>query len=326
MKTIKITRQGFPNESMHSYFNFLVFVLTKKYNVVVDTINPDLVLYSNLNYSEHTIDTRLDTRPTAQDHNDNSKKFLFVSGEVADFGSMLHLDNHWSIGYQKFEHQKYLRQPSGIFDVWTLFDEARLTDSPFNWLTEERDFNVIKNRNTRFCSITQASHTDFREQIFNKLCEYKEVTASGPWKQNIAPSEALNKYQWLNGVYKGRMDGLTYREKIKFFEKYKFNMSIHLTNTPYILQEKIFHAYFSGAIPIFHGNQYICEEGFNPNSFINLHDFNDLDSFLELVKRIDTDEKLYERYIKEPIYLNNKLPDYMSFDYTLAFLEKIIEA
>ena len=35
MKTIRITRQGFPNESMHSYLNFFIFVLSKKYNVVI---------------------------------------------------------------------------------------------------------------------------------------------------------------------------------------------------------------------------------------------------------------------------------------------------
>ena len=326
MRTIRITRQGFPNQSMHSYFNFFVFVLTKKYNVIIDPINPDLIIYSNLNFNEDLIDTKLNDKPKVHDHHDMSKKFLFVSGEVADFVSMLHLENHWSIGYQKINHEKYLRQPSGIFDVWTLFDESRLTDSPFNWLTTTRDYDKIKNRNTGFCSITQSSHNDFRELIFNKLNEYKEVSASGPWKQNVPSSETLNRHQWLSTIYNGRMDGLTYREKIGFFEKYKFNMSIHFTNTPYILQEKLFHAYFSGAIPIFYGNEFICEEGFNPKSFINLHDYDNLDDFLELVKRIDTDENLYKSYIKEPIYLDNKLPSYMNFDYTLEFLEKIIES
>lgn len=326
MKTIRITRQGFPNESMHSYFNFFVFVLTKKYNVIIDSENPDLVIYSNLNFNENLIDTKLGCNPKVHNHYDTNKKFLFVSGEVADFNSMLHLENHWSIGYQKFNDKKYLRQPSGIFDVWTLFDECRLTDSPFNWLTTKRNFEKIKKRNSGFCSITQASHNDFREKVFNKLCEYKQVTSSGPWKQNINPSESLNKYQWLNPIYSGRMDGLTYREKIGFFEKYKFNISIHYTNTPYILQEKIFHSYFSGAIPIFFGNEFILEEGFNPKSFINLHEYNDLDEFLQLIKKIDNDDDLYRSYIEEPIYLDNILPEYMDFEYTLNFLEKIIES
>ena len=71
---------------------------------------------------------------------------------------------------------------------------------------------------------------------------------------------------------------------------------------------------------------YILEEGFNPESFINLHDYTELDGFLELVKRIDTDNVLHKKYIDAPIFVDNKLPDYYDFEYTLSFLEKIIES
>lgn len=325
MKTIKISRIGFPNHGMHSWMRFFIFVLSKKYNVIVDPVNPDIIIRSNIHFSYDDEDTFLKCKPIQYDSN---KKYIYVSGEQADFHGVLNNENTWSIGYQNFEHPRYLRQPSGIFDVWTLFDEARLTDSPFNWLVEERNFDKIKNRNVGFCSITQASHNDFREKVFDKLCEYKTVTSSGPWKQNINYEDGgLNKYQWHNNLYMGRIDGLTYREKIEFFQKYKFNISIHFTDTPYILQEKIFHAYFSGAIPIFYGNDKILFEGFNPNSFINLHYYKDnLDEFLNLVKEIDNNEELYKKYIKEPIYLDNKLPNYMDFDYTLDFLTKVIES
>lgn len=326
MKTIKISRQGFPNQSMHSWMRYFIFILSKKYNVKIDAENPDLVICSNLFFDIEQTDTFLKSKPTIYDVKDENKKFLFVSGEVADFNTGLHLPNMWSIGYQHIDNQKYLRQPSGVIDVWTLFDESRLTDSPLNWLTSKRDFDKIYNRNNRFCSITQASHNDFREKVFDKLSEYKMVTSSGPWKQNINPEESVNKYQWINSNFDGRMDGLTYREKIGFFEKYKFNISIHFTNTDYIVQEKIYHSFFSGAIPIFYGNRFILEEGFNPESFINLHDYENLDEFLELIKKIDSDKELHRKYIESPIFVNNKLPEYYDFDYTLSFLEKIIES
>lgn len=326
MKTIRITRQGFPNHGQHSWMNYFKFILSKKYNVIIDSQNPDIVIHTNLNYDENQIDTYTGQLPARFSLSDQNKKFLYVSGEVSDFRGVIEsYTNQWSIGYAKFDHQRYLRQPSCAFDIWTLFDESRLVDSPLNWLTEKRDFENISKRNTRFCSITQASHNDFREIIFNKLGEYKQVTSSGPWKQNIDQKEELNKYRWLAAEYIGRNDGLTYREKIEFFQKYKFNMAIHYTNTDYIVQEKIIHAFFSGAIPIFFGNKLILEEGFNPESFINLHNFDDLNSFLELVKRIDSDHKLYKEYIEAPIFLDNKLPEYYDFDYTLNFLEKIVE-
>jgi len=326
MKTIKISRQGFPNNSMHSWMRYFIFILSKKYNVRIDPINPDLIFCSNLSFDENQIDSFTNSKPIIHNINDKNKKFLFVSGEVADFNGCVDTPNLWSIGYQHINSEKYLRQPSGVIDVWTLFDESRLTDSPLNWLTEKRNFELIYNRNNRFCSITQASHNNFRETIFNKLCEYKTVTSSGPWKQNIDPNEGLNKYQWINTIYDGRMDGLTYREKIKFFEKYKFNISIHFTNTDFILQEKIYHAFFSGSIPIFYGNKYILNEGFNPESFINLHEYENLDDFIELIKIIDTDKNLHKKYIESPIFVDNKLPDYYDFNYTLNFLEKIVES
>lgn len=327
MKTIRITRQGFPNHGQHSWMNYFKFVLSKKYNVVIDTANPDIIFHANLHQDNNSIDTYTGQLPTNFSQSDKNKKFIYISGEVADFKSCLDAnENQWSIGYGKLNHPRFLRQPSGVLDVWTLFDESRLVDSPLNWLTEKRNFELISNRNTRFCSITQASHNDFRELVFNKLCEYKEVTSSGPWKQNIAPEEQLNKYQWLNHVYIGRNDGLTYREKIEFFQKYKFNIAIHYTTTDYVVQEKIYHAFFSGAIPLFYGNKYILEEGFNPDAFINLHNFNDLNDFLDLIKQIDSNNNLYKQYIEAPIFVDNKLPDYYSFDYTLNFLEKVVNA
>lgn len=84
--------------------------------------------------------------------------------------------------------------------------------------------------------------------------------------------------------------------------------------------------FFSGAVPIFFGNKFILEEGFNPESFINLHEYENLDEFLDLVRKIDTDSSLHRKYIEAPIFVDNKLPEYYDFEYTLNFLEKIIEA
>jgi hypothetical protein len=327
MKTVRITRQGFPNIGQHSWMNYFKFILSKKYNVIIDPINPDIVIHSDLNYNDSQIDTYTGQLPTSHNQSDKNKKFIYVSGEVADFRNPINAnENQWALGYNKVEHERYLRQPSGVFDVWTLYDESRLVDSPLNWLTQKRNFDVISKRNVGFCSITQASSNEFRGQVFDKLSEYKEVSSSGPWRQTLHGEDTLNKYQWQNSIYNGRIDGLTYREKIGLFQKYKFNLSIHYTNTDYILQEKIYHAFFSGAIPIFFGNKYILEEGFNPDSFINLHDFTDLNDFLSLVKEIDSNESLYRSYIESPIFVDNKLPDYYDFDYTLNFLEKIVEA
>jgi len=56
MKTIRITRQGFPNIGQHSWMNYIKFILSKKYNVIIDPINPDIIIQSDLNYNENQID------------------------------------------------------------------------------------------------------------------------------------------------------------------------------------------------------------------------------------------------------------------------------
>lgn len=327
MKTIRISRQGFTTHGMHSWMRFFIFVLSKKYNVLVDAVNPDIVFYSNLHTAEGDYDTFMKQNIVLHNQSDKNKKFIYVSGEVADFITPLQgNENVWSMGYQKAEHPRFFRMPSYVLDAWTLFDEARIFDTPFNWLTETRNYEKIIKNQKGFCSITQASDVHYRGLIFDKLSEYKKVTSSGPWRQNVDPEDSINKYQWLNEVYIGRNDGLTYREKIDFFRKFKFNMAIHLTTTDYIVQEKLLHAFAAGAVPIFHGNRFILEEGFNPESFINLHEYNNLDEFLQLVIKIDTDNNLHKRYIQSPLFVNNKLPDYFDLDNILSFLEKVIES
>lgn len=51
-----------------------------------------------------------------------------------------------------------------------------------------------------------------------------------------------------------------------------------------------------------------------------------MDIFLDLIKKIDSNSTVYKKYIESPIFVDNKLPEYYDFDYTLNFLEKIIDS
>lgn len=321
MRTIRITRQGFPNHGMHSWVRYFVFILSKKYNVIIDPANPDIIIQSNLNSDPNSIDTFTGVLPTAYSYSDKSKRFIYVSGEIADFvGAISEYPNVWSIGYNNVQHPRFLRQPSCVIDVWTLFDEARMVDSPYEWMTTKRSLDD----RVRFCCITQASESEFRGKVVDAIQQYQTVDSSGPWRQNLFGGDTLNRHQWLSHLYSGRMDGLSYREKIEFFRKYKFNIAIHYTDVDYVVQEKIIHAYFAGCIPIYYGNRFITQEGFNPDSFINLHEVSlaDLPSKL---KEINESDNLRESYLGQPIFKNNIIPEYYGFDYTLSFLDKIIE-
>jgi hypothetical protein len=123
----------------------------------------------------------------------------------------------------------------------------------------------------------------------------------------------------------GKIDGLTYRDKNKFFSDTVFNIAYQYTNTDYLTQEKIVHAYAANTIPLFYGNQYIEEEGFNPKSFINCHNFKNFESLVEFLDELYNDKDRLKGYFEEPIFIDNKLPIYFDEDYILNFFTKIIE-
>jgi hypothetical protein len=55
-RKIKLSRASFPGVGNFSWINFFVDILQKKYEVVIDAINPDLVIYTNQFYRENELD------------------------------------------------------------------------------------------------------------------------------------------------------------------------------------------------------------------------------------------------------------------------------
>jgi hypothetical protein len=84
------------------------------------------------------------------------------------------------------------------------------------------------------------------------------------------------------------------------------------------------HAYASNTIPIYFGNDKVLEDGFNPKSFINCHDYDSIDDIVNVIIKIDKDDELYKQMIAEPIFVNNELPKYFNHEYVFNFIEKII--
>lgn len=324
MKTIRISRQGFPSHGMHSWMRFIIWILSKKYNVIIDDKNPDIVVWTNFYQNPNEYDTFLKCVPKIHERENPNIKFLFLSGEIADFYSVVNsAPNQWSMGYQSFGHPNYFRMPSYVMDIWTMFDEARITDSPFDWLTKSPPkYDAVKNQFTGFCSVVQASTNDFREKLFNVLSTYKQISSTGPWRPTVP---GLDKHIWMKPEYIGRNDGLTYRQKIEFFKTCKFNISVQYLNTEYVVQEKLIHAIAANSIPLFYGNSRIEEEGFNPERFINLHKYSDLNECLQLIKEIDTSEALHRKYLESPIFVDNRLPEYFDMDRVMTFFESMVE-
>jgi hypothetical protein len=75
-------------------------------------------------------------------------------------------------------------------------------------------------------------------------------------------------------------------------------------------------------VPIFWGDRRAVEY-FNPEAFINAYDFKSLSDLADYICTVDSDEKLYRKYLEAPPFRNNTPPDVFSEDSLLNFMEKI---
>lgn len=301
------------------WFTYFKSILEQKYDVVVDPDNPDLLFYSNVFFSTDQVDDVTGKLARGQDSYGSNVKKIFCSGEiVSSHQSVLNEgSNYFAIGPQPEEHPRYLRmQLHNTTAAWGLYEESKLVDTPYNWLLEKRDGDAILAKKKHFCGVVQNSSIPPRIELFNKLSDYKFVRASGGWITNVPPEEATARYT--------RLDGDSYKSKVEFLSSCKFSIQVQSSNLPYFTHEKMIHAFAANTIPIFYGNSQILEDGFNPEAFINCHEYSSFDEVVEKVKEIDNNDELFKHIITQPYFIDNKLPDYYSPEYILNFIGKVL--
>ena len=59
----------------------------------------------------------------------------------------------------------------------------------------------------------------------------------------------------------------------------------------------------------------VIAEDFNPASFVNCHDYDNFDSVIKEVIRIDKNEDVYRSYLEQPWFPENKLTRYVDLDH-----------
>ena len=117
--------------------------------------------------------------------------------------------------------------------------------------------------------------------------------------------EELNKFKKIDmgGKYKNNL-GKRIKNKIKFFSKYKFSISMENSSGDGYISEKIVHSFISGTIPIYYGD-YLIDEYINPKSFILIKGLKDIKKKIDYIKEIDDDDKKYKNILKENVIIDN---------------------
>ena len=156
----------------------------------------------------------------------------------------------------------------------------------------------------KFCNyvISNAVSSPERGIMIEKLSQYKELASGGRYHNNVGGPVA---------------------DKIDFSRGYKFSIAFENSGARGYTTEKIMESFASETVPIYWGNPDIAKE-FNPDSFINCHDFASFDEAVEYVKKVDGDDELYLKMVKAPMICEgSKAAECLDEDYVANWLKNV---
>jgi len=295
MKKLKINFVDFwPN--LFKDDNYFYNLLKTKYDVEIDEENPDILFFS-VDYNNER----------NRDRYKNCLK-IFYTGE--------NVEPNWNecdLAYT-FRHSNDPREYR--LPLWALhlnwFNRPYIAERDHAYLHDLESFldktKIKKLNKTGFCSFVASQPKGKRVDFVPKLFNYKPVHCAGRLYNNIGD------------VLVCRGDQI---EKINFLKKFKFNIAMENTSCQGYCTEKIIHSMFGMNIPIYWGSTSV-ESDFNPESFINCHNFSSDEEIIEKIKELDMDVEKYVDMLKKPWFKDGKIPDSVQPDNVISLISNKI--
>ena len=197
---------------------------------------------------------------------------IFYTGEniAPDFNPV-----DYGMGFPEIDfYDRYLRLPH-----YVLYPRAcELAQKKPSMSDEE-----LVNRKFASFVISNAVSDPERLEMIDSLATYKPLASGGRYRNNVGGPVA---------------------DKIEFSKGYKFSIAFENSSSRGYTTEKIMESFAAQTVPIYWGNPDLAKE-FNPDSFINCHDFPDFDSVIEHIRKVDSDDELYLKMAKAPILRND---------------------
>jgi hypothetical protein len=273
--TKPILRLGF-TDTFESIINFFVTILSEDYNIIRDDVNPDYLIFGDRNFGNNNVN-----------YNDRRCIKIFYTGEN-ERPNNYHCN--YAISFDHVDNEQQYRLP-----LYVIYDFDNQHRDVNNTKTVDRDpSDLIKKFNDKFCSfVVKNGACGKRNYFFQRLNEYKRVDSAGPLFNNM-------------GYILQRGDGAV-EAKMKFLNDYKFNLCFENSSYAGYTTEKLYEAYMFGTVPIYWGSTTI-ECDFNSKAFLNWHDYQDDDAFMEAIIEVDTKPELYEQMYMEPLFNSWKEP------------------
>ena len=159
-------------------------------------------------------------------------------------------------------------------------------------LLRARDIRTCLATKTKFCNFIYSNpHCVARNVFYMLLSEYKQIDAAGPLFSNTSGLNDRKATGWRT-------------TKIPFIRPYKFTIAFENSSSPGYTTEKIVHAFAAGSVPIYWGDPMIARV-FNPNAFINCHDFKDFNAVVEHIIEVDNNNARYLNYLESSPFIND---------------------
>lgn len=287
--------------------NLWIWILKQKNNVVLDSVNPNLVITDNPNNDFPNAYTIYFTGESffPEQHQINGRCDHFTSGFY------LNKENHTRLPLYYLYIYEFIR--IGLIPDFSFFHKE-IRETPIK---------------TNFCVYVGRTLNGKRGDFFNSLSKYKKIDT------NVSPYNDIS-IPFDNSGFNSS------KPKINFIKKYKFNIAFENNfrgnhqcfpgaelENGYLLDlnghtgEKILEPLISGVVPIYWGNKTISQE-FNPKTFLNYYDFTNEDELIEKIIELDNNDDLYNSYFNHPISSKEQKP-VLNLDYLVGLFENIIK-
>ena len=190
---------------------------------------------------------------------------------------------------------RYFRKPTETHQLTAI-------GSVYN-VTQVKGIDIKKKK---FCAwVVSNGSGNVRNSFYDRLSEYKTVDSGGSFRNNV---------------------GGPVSDKLKFLADYKFSICFENSKTAGYISEKLSDAFEAGTIPIYYGDDTVLEL-LNNRSYIHVKDKNDFDEKIELIKKIDQNNTLYEEIIREKIVIDDtryprEVQQYKNFIYHIIEQDK----
>ncbi len=202
---------------------------------------------------------------------DNKKAVKFFYTEEAETPNIQDYD--LSIGYDHIDNPGYIRIPYVYVDHY----RHKFHDIDINYDRKKEQGECNPKKPIFACmlvrSVTNSEGARKRPSLFYKLSLYKDVSSGGMALNNIG-------YE------------IAYYDSMKFMSQCKFVIAYENKDHDGYITEKVFQAYFSGAMPIYYGNRTVMHD-INKQAIIYEGDFKTENELVDYIKKVDQDDELY---------------------------------